>query len=58
MFAAVSRALGQSPVDFRGAELLTGQDEGAFGWITINYVLGLLVKVPQGGPREIGRAHV
>ncbi|XP_027412781.1 ectonucleoside triphosphate diphosphohydrolase 8 isoform X6 [Bos indicus] len=48
VFAAVSRALGQSPVDFRGAELLTGQDEGAFGWITINYILGLLVKASTG----------
>nr|XP_036863417.1 ectonucleoside triphosphate diphosphohydrolase 8 isoform X5 [Manis javanica] len=44
IFAAVSRVLGQSPVDFRGAELLAGQDEGALGWITINYVLGMLVK--------------
>ncbi|XP_068842727.1 ectonucleoside triphosphate diphosphohydrolase 8 isoform X2 [Capricornis sumatraensis] len=52
VFAAVRQALGQSPVDFRGAELLTGQDEGAFGWITINYVLGLLVKIAfvPGGP--------
>ncbi|KAF4016900.1 hypothetical protein G4228_007850 [Cervus hanglu yarkandensis] len=50
VFAAVSQALGQSPADFRGAELLTGQDEGAFGWITVNYVLGLLVKVPQAAP--------
>uniref|UniRef100_A0A8D1XAJ1 Ectonucleoside triphosphate diphosphohydrolase 8 n=1 Tax=Sus scrofa TaxID=9823 RepID=A0A8D1XAJ1_PIG len=50
IFAAVSRALGRSPVDFWGAELLTGQDEGAFGWITINYVLGRLVKVPQAAP--------
>uniref|UniRef100_A0AAA9TXG9 Ectonucleoside triphosphate diphosphohydrolase 8 n=2 Tax=Bos TaxID=9903 RepID=A0AAA9TXG9_BOVIN len=49
VFAAVSRALGQSPVDFRGAELLTGQDEGAFGWITINYILGLLVKYSFSG---------
>uniref|UniRef100_A0A8C0JPV3 Ectonucleoside triphosphate diphosphohydrolase 8 n=1 Tax=Canis lupus dingo TaxID=286419 RepID=A0A8C0JPV3_CANLU len=46
IFAAVSQALGRSPLDFRGAELLTGQDEGAFGWITINYVLGRLVQVP------------
>ncbi|XP_057355292.1 ectonucleoside triphosphate diphosphohydrolase 8 isoform X3 [Manis pentadactyla] len=44
IFAVVSRVLGQSPVDFRGAELLAGQDEGALGWITINYVLGMLVK--------------
>ncbi|KAI4547658.1 hypothetical protein MG293_004213 [Ovis ammon polii] len=49
VFAAVRQALGQSPVDFRGAELLTGQDEGAFGWITINYVLGLLVKYSFSG---------
>ncbi|XP_025117914.1 ectonucleoside triphosphate diphosphohydrolase 8 isoform X2 [Bubalus bubalis] len=61
VFAAVSRALGQSPVDFRGAELLTGQDEGAFGWITINYVLGLLVKLPllwarPGAEQAAGRA--
>ncbi|XP_012300656.2 ectonucleoside triphosphate diphosphohydrolase 8 isoform X1 [Aotus nancymaae] len=44
IFAAVSQVLGRSPVDFWGAELLTGQDEGAFGWITVNYGLGTLVK--------------
>ncbi|XP_017515031.2 ectonucleoside triphosphate diphosphohydrolase 8 isoform X1 [Manis javanica] len=49
IFAAVSRVLGQSPVDFRGAELLAGQDEGALGWITINYVLGMLVKYSFSG---------
>nr|XP_031306908.1 ectonucleoside triphosphate diphosphohydrolase 8 isoform X1 [Camelus dromedarius] len=50
IFAAVSRVLGQSPLDFWGAELLGGQDEGAFGWITINYILGKLVKVPRAAP--------
>ncbi|XP_077707716.1 ectonucleoside triphosphate diphosphohydrolase 8 isoform X2 [Canis aureus] len=49
IFAAVSQALGRSPLDFRGAELLTGQDEGAFGWITINYVLGRLVQYSFSG---------
>uniref|UniRef100_A0A7N5J889 Ectonucleoside triphosphate diphosphohydrolase 8 n=1 Tax=Ailuropoda melanoleuca TaxID=9646 RepID=A0A7N5J889_AILME len=49
IFAAVSRVLGQSPLDFWGAELLAGQDEGALGWITINYVLGLLVKYSFSG---------
>nr|XP_010350400.1 ectonucleoside triphosphate diphosphohydrolase 8 isoform X3 [Saimiri boliviensis boliviensis] len=44
IFAAVTQALGRSPVDFWGAELLAGQDEGAFGWITVNYGLGTLVK--------------
>ncbi|XP_072816692.1 ectonucleoside triphosphate diphosphohydrolase 8 [Vicugna pacos] len=49
IFAAVSRVLGQSPLDFWGAELLGGQDEGAFGWITINYILGKLVKYSFSG---------
>nr|XP_008523329.1 PREDICTED: ectonucleoside triphosphate diphosphohydrolase 8 isoform X5 [Equus przewalskii] len=49
IFAAVTQFLSQSPVDFRGAELLTGQDEGALGWITINYVLGMLVQYSFSG---------
>ncbi|XP_066222679.1 ectonucleoside triphosphate diphosphohydrolase 8 [Saccopteryx leptura] len=49
VFAAVTQALRQAPVDFQGAELLSGQDEGAFGWITINYVLSLLVKYSFSG---------
>ncbi|XP_069333269.1 ectonucleoside triphosphate diphosphohydrolase 8 isoform X1 [Eulemur rufifrons] len=49
IFAAVTRVLAGSPVDFQGAKLLDGQDEGAFGWITINYVLGLLIKYSFSG---------
>nr|XP_012423659.1 PREDICTED: ectonucleoside triphosphate diphosphohydrolase 8 [Odobenus rosmarus divergens] len=49
IFAAVSRVLGQAPLDFWGAELLAGQDEGALGWITINYVLGMLIKYSFSG---------
>ncbi|ELV13111.1 Ectonucleoside triphosphate diphosphohydrolase 8 [Tupaia chinensis] len=49
IFAAVSRTLSQSPVDFQGAELLAGRDEGAFGWITINYLLGRLVQYSFSG---------
>nr|XP_033715070.1 NMDA receptor synaptonuclear signaling and neuronal migration factor isoform X2 [Tursiops truncatus] len=55
VFAAVSQALSRSPVAFWGAELLAGQDEGALGWVTINYVLGLLVQVPQTAPGREGR---
>ncbi|NWQ81875.1 ENTP8 diphosphohydrolase, partial [Columbina picui] len=32
------------PVDFRGARILTGNEEGSFGWITVNYLLETLVK--------------
>uniref|UniRef100_A0A663NF22 Ectonucleoside triphosphate diphosphohydrolase 8 n=1 Tax=Athene cunicularia TaxID=194338 RepID=A0A663NF22_ATHCN len=37
-------AIGKYPVDFRGAQILTGNEEGSFGWITINYLLETLVK--------------
>ncbi|XP_070106628.1 ectonucleoside triphosphate diphosphohydrolase 8 isoform X6 [Equus przewalskii] len=66
IFAAVTQFLSQSPVDFRGAELLAGQDEGALGWITINYVLGMLysfsgewIRPPEGmlvGALDMGGA--
>ncbi|XP_077005017.1 ectonucleoside triphosphate diphosphohydrolase 8 isoform X2 [Tamandua tetradactyla] len=49
VFAAVAGTLGRAPVDFRGAELLAGLDEGAFGWITINYLLGRLVTYAFSG---------
>ncbi|XP_012884881.1 PREDICTED: ectonucleoside triphosphate diphosphohydrolase 8 isoform X2 [Dipodomys ordii] len=49
ILAAVTRVLSQSPVDFWGAEILTGQDEGSFAWITINYALGRLVKYSSSG---------
>uniref|UniRef100_Q8K0L2-2 Isoform 2 of Ectonucleoside triphosphate diphosphohydrolase 8 n=1 Tax=Mus musculus TaxID=10090 RepID=Q8K0L2-2 len=48
ILAAVSQTLSKSPVDFWGAKILAGQDEGAFGWITINYVLGMLLKYSSG----------
>ncbi|XP_049753166.1 ectonucleoside triphosphate diphosphohydrolase 8 isoform X2 [Elephas maximus indicus] len=49
IFAEVARVLSQSPVDFRGASLLAGLDEGAFAWITINYVLGSLLTYTFSG---------
>ncbi|NXS59620.1 ENTP8 diphosphohydrolase, partial [Brachypteracias leptosomus] len=44
VFAEVSKAIGEYPVDFRGARILTGNEEGSFGWITVNYLLETLVK--------------
>ncbi|XP_039076690.1 ectonucleoside triphosphate diphosphohydrolase 8 [Hyaena hyaena] len=49
IFEAVTQVLGKSPLDFWGAELLAGQDEGALGWITINYVLGALIQYSFSG---------
>lgn len=35
------------PFNFRGASILTGQEEGAYGWVTVNYLLENFAKVPQ-----------
>ncbi|XP_053817789.1 ectonucleoside triphosphate diphosphohydrolase 8-like isoform X3 [Vidua chalybeata] len=45
VLAEVSKAIGEYPVDFRGARILTGSEEGSFGWITVNYLLETLVKL-------------
>lgn len=36
------------PVAFKGARILTGEEEGAYGWITINYLLDSFTKVGEG----------
>ncbi|NWV86724.1 ENTP8 diphosphohydrolase, partial [Dasyornis broadbenti] len=52
VFAEVSKAIGEYPVDFRGARILTGSEEGSFGWITVNYLLETLVKFSFAGKWE------
>lgn len=41
----VSSILSDYPFDFQAARILTGQEEGAYGWITINYLLGKFIQV-------------
>ncbi|XP_027471708.2 ectonucleoside triphosphate diphosphohydrolase 2 isoform X2 [Zalophus californianus] len=44
VLAAVTQTLTQYPFDFRGAHILSGQDEGVFGWVTANYLLENFIK--------------
>lgn len=41
----VTKTMKSYPFDFRGARIITGMEEGAYGWITINYLLEGFVKV-------------
>ncbi|NXT96761.1 ENTP8 diphosphohydrolase, partial [Anhinga rufa] len=52
VFAEVAKAISEYPVDFRGAQTLTGNEEGSFGWITVNYLLERLVKFSFAGQWE------
>lgn len=46
---AVTSTLKKYPFDFRGARILSGEDEGLFGWVTANYLLENFVKVEPTG---------
>lgn len=43
----ITKTLQRYPFDFRGAKIITGMEEGAYGWITINYLLEGFIKVWQ-----------
>ncbi|XP_035517017.1 ectonucleoside triphosphate diphosphohydrolase 1 [Morone saxatilis] len=38
VFQAVEEALQKFPFSYQGARILSGQEEGAFGWVTVNYL--------------------
>lgn len=58
VLAAATRTLTQYPFDFRGARILSAQDEGVFGWVTANYLLENFIKVgPVASPMSQGCGH-
>ncbi|XP_069095790.1 ectonucleoside triphosphate diphosphohydrolase 1 isoform X1 [Pleurodeles waltl] len=44
VLSSVENNLELYPFDYQGARIITGQEEGAYGWITINYLLGKFVQ--------------
>ncbi|XP_071430425.1 ectonucleoside triphosphate diphosphohydrolase 8-like [Pithys albifrons albifrons] len=44
VLAEVTKTMREYPVAFKGARILTGEEEGAYGWITINYLLDSFAK--------------
>ncbi|MGH0177001.1 UNVERIFIED_CONTAM: hypothetical protein FKN15_076012 [Acipenser sinensis] len=41
--------IGSYPFKFQGARILSGVEEGAYGWITINYLLSSFIKYSYEG---------
>uniref|UniRef100_A0A3B4AVR4 Ectonucleoside triphosphate diphosphohydrolase 1 n=1 Tax=Periophthalmus magnuspinnatus TaxID=409849 RepID=A0A3B4AVR4_9GOBI len=56
VFQAVSESLQKSPFSFQGARILSGQEEGAFGWVTVNYLDDRLKQVCTTGALDLGGA--
>ncbi|XP_048679213.2 ectonucleoside triphosphate diphosphohydrolase 8 isoform X3 [Caretta caretta] len=50
----VAKSIQQYPVNFHGARIITGAEEGAYGWITINYLLDSFTKY---SPRQRDWIH-
>ncbi|NWT57127.1 ENTP8 diphosphohydrolase, partial [Erythrocercus mccallii] len=44
VLAEVAKTMQEYPVAFKGARILTGEEEGSYGWITINYLLDSFTK--------------
>ncbi len=42
---SVAHSLKSYPFSYQGARIISGQEEGAFGWITVNYLSENLRKV-------------
>ncbi|KAG7279271.1 hypothetical protein CRUP_033207 [Coryphaenoides rupestris] len=40
----VGQKIQSYPFNYNGATILTGQEEGAYGWVTVNYLLENLIK--------------
>lgn len=49
VLSSVTSMLKSYPFDFRGAKILSGEDEGVFGWVTANYLLENFIKVRAAG---------
>uniref|UniRef100_A0A8B9Z1Y3 Ectonucleoside triphosphate diphosphohydrolase 8 n=1 Tax=Buteo japonicus TaxID=224669 RepID=A0A8B9Z1Y3_9AVES len=54
VLAEVAKTMREYPVAFKGAQILTGEEEGAYGWITINYLLDSFTKVGEGQTNILG----
>lgn len=44
---SVKTSLQTYPFSYQGARIITGQEEGAFGWITVNYLSENFITVEQ-----------
>ncbi|KAM9069241.1 ectonucleoside triphosphate diphosphohydrolase 2 [Sarcophilus harrisii] len=49
VLSSVNEMLSKYPFDFRGARILSGQDEGVLGWVTANYLLENFIKYGWAG---------
>lgn len=45
VLASIQNYFKSQPFDFRDAQIISGQEEGIYGWITANYLMGNFLEV-------------
>lgn len=45
VLASIQNYFRAQPFQFRGAHIITGPEEGVYGWITANYLMGNFLEV-------------
>ncbi|XP_030251001.1 ectonucleoside triphosphate diphosphohydrolase 3 [Sparus aurata] len=44
VMASLRKYLSSLPVNFKSASIISGQEEGLYGWVTVNYLMGNLIE--------------
>uniref|UniRef100_A0A8C6ZA72 Ectonucleoside triphosphate diphosphohydrolase 3 n=1 Tax=Nothoprocta perdicaria TaxID=30464 RepID=A0A8C6ZA72_NOTPE len=57
VLASIQSYFRAQPFEFRGAHIITGPEEGVYGWITANYLMGNFLEVKETmGALDLGGA--